>query len=83
MTTARALLASSLIIALALVFGAWWTSRPQPTDRFQLVNVGGGETQRMDKATGAILSCRDGACRPIDKNSKPAADPWAEFPKAK
>ena len=66
MTTARGVLLSAVLIALATLGGAWWTSeRGVRADRYQLVNVGGGVAMRLDRESGDLISCQFGACRPL------------------
>lgn len=71
MTTARAILFSSIIVALALLASAWlWTTDRVKADRFELANTGAGSTVRLDKQAGDLLRCQGADCAAIAKNGK-------------
>ena len=66
MTTARAVLLSAGLIALAIVGTAWWsTERTAEMNRYQLINAGGGATVRLDRESGELIGCRDDQCRQL------------------
>jgi hypothetical protein len=60
MTIPRAIILSAVILALAAGVIAYLT---QP--RYTLVNVGDGYALRLDRRTGEMMSCVEGACRPV------------------
>lgn len=63
MGTARAVIFSGLLIAAVIAGAAWMLIRSQvPPSRYQLINVGRGETQRLDMTTGTLIRCVGGAC---------------------
>lgn len=71
MTTARSVLLSAIIVAAAMLVGAWMIVRNQPApERYQLVNVGRGETQRIDKLTGTVTRCSYGKCEALTEGEK-------------
>lgn len=80
MTTARAVILSAILLALAVMGSAWWVATSQAAaSRYELANVGDGETHRLDHKTGAVLSCHDGQCTDITKGQR-RNDKWAPAP---
>lgn len=82
-TTPRALLVAAVLIALALMVAAWWIASSGP--RYQLVNVGGGETHRLDRTTGTVTSCAVDRCVDLTDGAEPkaalvGADEWPGTP---
>lgn len=78
MTTARAVMLAAAFLA-AIVLGATaWTIHSRP--RYQIVNVGAGETQRLDAVTGSIVRCVNSVCEPLtDGDRIVAPQPPAGF----
>lgn len=70
-TTPRALLVAATLIASAMLAAAWWIGSSGP--RYQLVNVGGGETHRLDRETGTITSCVSDRCVDLTDGAAPKA----------
>lgn len=80
-TTPRALLVAAALIAFAVIVAAWWITSGGP--RYQLVNVGGGETHRLDRTTGTITSCAADRCVDLTDGAEPrvaGADEWPGTP---
>ena len=81
MTTARAILLSALLIALAIAGGAWWSAaQGVGATRYQLANTGGGATVRLDRQTGDLIECRQGQCRALAKGEKLMRAPSDAWP---
>ncbi|HEX8388327.1 MAG TPA: hypothetical protein VF636_04860 [Sphingomonas sp.] len=72
MTTARAIILSAVILALAAGVIAYLT---QP--RYSLVNVGDGYALRLDRRTGEMMSCVEGACGPVSDAGRQG--PWVDY----
>ena len=85
MTTARAVLLSALLIAIAIGGATWWSvPRLGDASRYSLVNAGDGIVMRLDRQTGDLIACRLEQCRQMargDKLSTPAKDEWEAFPR--
>ena len=63
MTTARAVLLSALLIAIAIGGATWWSvPRLGDASRYSLVNAGDGIVMRLDRRTGQLIACRDSNC---------------------
>ena len=81
MTTARAVLLSAVLIAATIIGAAWWSGKAQG-QRYQLVNVGSGETARLDRQTGDLIQCKFGRCKPLARGQKivaPMTSDWDQF----
>jgi hypothetical protein len=71
MTTARAIILSSVILALAILAATGlWVSQYGRADRFDLANTGSGTTMRLDRATGDMIRCDQGFCSAVVKGGK-------------
>jgi hypothetical protein len=84
MPTARAIILSAAILAVAILAATWlWADRHAKANRFDLANTGAGSTVRLDRTTGDMIRCDQGRCAAIVKNGKIThEDKWAEFPDA-
>ncbi len=58
-------LARSIVIAAILLGGALVVRGTFGTDRFELIQAGGGSVYRLDRLTGAVVFCNPAACRPL------------------
>lgn len=71
MTTARAIILSSVILALAILAATWlWVSQHGKADRFDLANTGSGTTMRLDRVTGDMIRCNQASCTDAVKGGK-------------
>jgi hypothetical protein len=76
MTNAKSVTIGALIVAAAILLAAWWTRPQQPAyTRFELVNVGNGETQRIDRLDGTVIRCVYGQCKALTDGAKPVNQP--------
>ncbi len=58
-------LARSIVIAAILLGGALVVRGTFGTDRYELVQAGGGQVYRLDRLTGAVTFCNPVVCRPL------------------
>ena len=71
MTTASAVLLSAVLIALASGGATWWAvARLAEANRYQMVNLGGGVTVRLNRQTGDLVGCEGLECREMTKGEK-------------
>jgi hypothetical protein len=72
--TGKAIVIGATIIAAAGA-GTAWAIQP----RYSLTNVGGGNSIRLDKASGDMIGCAGLDCEPIAASGK-LVDRWAKYP---
>ena len=58
-------LARAIVIAAVLLSGALIVRGTFGTDRYELIQAGGGQVYRLDRLTGAVTFCNPIACRPL------------------
>jgi hypothetical protein len=58
-------LARAVVIAAVLLSGALIVRGTFGTDRYELIQAGGGQVYRLDRLTGAVTFCNPLACRPL------------------
>lgn len=66
MTMPAATIMSAVIFTLGLLVSAYLMSAKSQVARYQLVNVGNGDTHRMDRETGAVSLCYSEGCVPLE-----------------
>jgi hypothetical protein len=76
-------LARSIVIAAILLGGALVVRGTFGTDRYELVQAGGGQVYRLDRLTGSVTFCNPVVCRPLPMFvPAPAAAPGEKPPPA-
>jgi hypothetical protein len=76
-------LARAIVIAAVLLSGALIVRGTFGTDRYELVQAGGGQVYRLDRLTGAVTFCNPLACRPLPMFvPAPATTPGEKPPQA-
>lgn len=79
MTTARAIIAGAIILALGIVGAAYTFQTTAP--RFSVTNLGGGYALRLDARSGEVLSCiNDRPCEAVTGAEAIARAKAAELP---
>lgn len=80
MTTPRAVILSALLVAIAIGGAAWWSvPRLIESNRYSLVNAGGGVTMRLDRQSGKLIACKLSGCNELANGDK-IAGPTASMP---
>ena len=71
LSVAASIIISSLLLSFGTMMAAYILSSGEKSMRYQLLNVGNGETQRLDRETGTITKCADGECYDLTEGPKP------------
>lgn len=66
MTIAFAIVVSSMMLTVGLIVGSFFIGSKSVTPRYQLVNVGNGDTHRIDRQTGDVSLCYSEGCAPLE-----------------
>ena len=66
MQLTTAIIFSATILAIAILLSSFVTTSESDLPRYQLVNVGNGDTHRIDRETGIVSLCFSAGCVPLE-----------------